>query len=150
LATRENPRPLLRERVASAREPGEGMRTYTIHHRAGANGDDVVVIKEGFSWGAFIFNFLWALWHRLWLAFLVLLVVMLAIDAAADLLGLNQALASVIGLAVSLWVGFSANDWRRRALERRGYELGAVVAAQDGDAALRRFVDLAPPGTVVV
>jgi hypothetical protein len=126
------------------------MRSYTIHHRAGTNGDDVVVIKEGFSWGAFVFNFLWALWHRLWLASLALLVVMLAIDAAADFLGVNQVLAAVIELAVSLWVGFNANDWQRRALERRGYALGAVIAAPNADAALRRFVDLAPPGTVVV
>jgi len=126
------------------------MRSYTIHHRAGTNGDDVVVIKEGFSWGAFVFNFLWALWHRLWLASLALLVVMLAIDAAADFLGVNPVLAAVIELAVSLWVGFNANDWRRRVLERRGYALGAVIAAPNADAALRRFVDLAPPGTVVV
>ena len=126
------------------------MRTYTIHHRAGAKGDDVVIIREGFSWGAFIFNFLWALWNRLWLAAAGLLVVMLAIDAAADLLGVNPAFASIAGLAVSLWVGFTGNDWRRGALERRGYVLDAVVAAPNSDAALRRFVDTAPPGTVVV
>ena len=126
------------------------MRSYTIHHRAGAKSDDVLVIKEGFSWGAFVFNFLWTLWHRLWLASLALLVVMLAIDAAADFLGIHQVLAAVIELAVSLWVGFNGNDWRRRALERRGYALGAVIAAPNADAALRRFVDLAPPGTVVV
>jgi hypothetical protein len=128
------------------------MRSYTIHHRAGTSSgsDDVVVIKEGFSWGAFAFNFLWALWHRLWLASLALLVVMLAIDAAADFVGINPVLAAVIEVAVSLWVGFNGNDWRRRALERRGYAQAAVIAAPNADAALRRFVDLAPPGTVVV
>jgi len=120
------------------------MRIYSIHYRAGDQ--DVVVVKEGFSWGAFLFTALWALWHRLWLTFLALLVLLLALDAAADLLGLSEAIASVIGLAVSVWIGYSANDWRRRGLERRGYVLSAVVAAQDGDAALRRYVDFAPPG----
>jgi hypothetical protein len=79
-----------------------------------------------------------------------LLVVMLAIDAVAEFAGINPLLAAVIQLAVSLWIGFSGNDWRRRALERRGYVTGAVIAAPNADAALRRFVDLAPPGTVVV
>ncbi len=120
------------------------MRTYTIHSRPGER--DAVVVKEGFSWGAFLFTVLWALWHRLWLTFLALFVILLAIDAAADLLGLGEAITSIIGLAVSVWIGFSANDWRRRGLERRGYVLSAVVAAQDGDAALRRYVDFAPPG----
>lgn len=120
------------------------MRSYTIHYRAADQ--DVVVVKEGFSWGAFVFTALWALWHRLWLTFLALLVLLLAIDAAAEALDLGEAIASVIGLAASVWIGFSANDWRRRGLERRGYELRTVVAAQDGDAALRRYMDFAPPG----
>lgn len=117
------------------------MRCYTVHSRPG---EDIVVIREGFSWGAFLFTALWALWHRLWLAFLALAVLLLAVDTATELLGVSELIATAIGLAVSLLIGFQANDWRRRALERRGYVFAGVVAAQDADAALRRYVDFTP------
>ena len=124
------------------------MRTYTVHYRPGATETDIAVVKEGFSWGAFLFTALWALWHRLWLGFVALAVVLLAIDAAMELLALNEAIASIVGFVLSLLIGFGANDWRRRALERRGYVMGAVVAAQDADAALRRYADFSPPGAL--
>ena len=40
---------------------------YPAHGRGrGRDDEDVVLIKDGFSWPAFFFSLIWALWHRLW------------------------------------------------------------------------------------
>ena len=46
------------------------MRLYSVHlRRHGLDPDrDIVLVKEGFSWPALLFSFLWALRHQLWLA----------------------------------------------------------------------------------
>ena len=37
-----------------------------------------MLVRDGFSWGAFFFTFLWFFAHRLWLAGLVVLAAMVA------------------------------------------------------------------------
>ncbi len=122
------------------------MRLYTVHvRRHGPDAkSDLVLIKEGFCWPACFLLPLWALWHRLWLVALVLLVAEVALSGAALLLrldGLSQAAVSV-GFAVI--VGFVANDLRRRALERRRFTFAAVVSAGGVEDAERRFLDGEP------
>ena len=65
------------------------MRIYTVHlpAAAGDTGEDraaaAVLVKEGFCWPAFFFAPLWALWHRLWLFFALVLAGGWAVTAAA-------------------------------------------------------------------
>ncbi len=122
------------------------MRLYTVHvRRHGVDADsDLVLIKEGFCWPAFFLGPLWALWHRLWLAALVLLIADLGLSGTALLLrldGLSQGAVSVGFVAI---VGFVANDLRRRRLERRRFTLAAVVSGAGREAAELRFLDGEP------
>ncbi len=122
------------------------MRVFTIHHDdASASGEsEFVVIKEGFCWPAFVFTALWALWHRMWLAFALLVAAGVALDVAIRLSGADDVSALALGLGYSLLIGFGANDWRRRALARSGRGLKGVVAASDVEAALHRYIDRSP------
>lgn len=122
------------------------MRVYTVHvppfsHRE----SDPVLIKEGFSWLAFLFGPLWMLSHRLWLATVALVAVMVALGVAMDAFGLSQAPQAIVSLVISVFVGAHGNDMRRHALSRRGYRDGGVVAARNMDEALHRYVDAEPP-----
>ncbi|WP_135468509.1 DUF2628 domain-containing protein [Crenalkalicoccus roseus] len=99
----------------------------------------VVLVPEGFSWPAFLFNVLWLLWHRLWLAALGYLALAVAIGA---LLPAGADFAA--GLALQFLLGAHAHDLRRRALARRGYAEAHVVAAPDRDSALARLLQLRP------
>jgi hypothetical protein len=122
------------------------LRVYTIHHDPVSVGleSDFVVVKEGFSWPAFVFTALWALWHGMWLAFIVLVVAGIALDFAVQLVAADNVSSLAIGLGYALFVGFGANDWRRWTLARRGKALMGVVAAPDGETALHRYVDRNP------
>ena len=119
------------------------MRTYSLHVRpAGASADgDAVLIREGFSWAAFLLSVPWALWHGLWRAAIVLIVAGAAIGVVVALFGLDAFSQTVVGLGYGLIVGLAAPDLRRRGLARRGYvERGIVVGRNRAEAEFRYLV----------
>ena len=122
------------------------MRVYTVHlqHRALSPDRNAVVIAEGFCWPAFLVAPIWALANRMWFTAVGVVTAYVLLMLCAGLAGLDDgtALALIVGAAVI--VGFCANDWRRTALEARGWKMAGLAAAADRDAALRRFVDLHP------
>ncbi|HSE79773.1 MAG TPA: DUF2628 domain-containing protein [Alphaproteobacteria bacterium] len=101
--------------------------------------EETVFVKEGFAWPAFLLTAIWAAWHRLWLAAAIFLAGGLAIALAAIALELPEALEYALHGGWLLWIGFSANDWRRRKLARRGYAFADVVAAPDAIEAEHRY-----------
>jgi hypothetical protein len=115
------------------------MRVWTVHVPlstiAGRESRRApVLVREGFSWGAFLFGPAWLLTHRLWLAALLWLA---AVPAAALLLPAGAA----AGLPVlQFLLGCQARDLLRRALARRGYAEAHVVAERDGERALARLI----------
>jgi hypothetical protein len=123
------------------------VRFYTVHTRRGPwspsdlGGQETIFVKDGFAWGAFLFTAVWALWRRMWLAALVMLAGSLALGLVSDLLDMPPAFDAAVGLAWSLLIGFEANDWRRRSLERRGFVEVAVVSGISLTDAERRFFD---------
>src|ERR671913_35205 len=64
------------------------MKTYTLHLPARAAAGDAeaieraVLVRDGFSWGAFFFSFLWFFVRRLWLAGLIVLAAIAALEEA--------------------------------------------------------------------
>ena len=99
------------------------------------------VIKEGFSWSAFVFTALWAFWHRMWLVFVLLLATGVALELALVLSGADDIAALSIGLGYPLLVGYGANDWWRWSLARRGTIQIGIVAAINAETALHRYID---------
>ena len=127
------------------------MRLYTVHIRRTSPAPDreAVLVREGFSWGAFLFTALWALWRRMWLAAFLIVLGGLVLDSVVELAELDPVSEAVLTLAYQLYIGFAANDWRRRTLARRGFEEIAVVGAADiGDAERRYFDQAAGAGAV--
>lgn len=114
-------------------------RAYTVHARPGTRDRDLVLVKEGFAWGAFFFSFVWALWHRLWLFALGIVAISVALALLDDFVHLDPITESALGLAFALLIGFEANDARRRALARRGFESAGLVFARGLSQAERRF-----------
>ncbi len=117
------------------------MRIYTVHERPVVPGEDrdAVLVKEGFSWLAFLVAPLWALHYRQWLGLLAYAVAVTLLGLAAEGAALGEASAATLALGFAILVGASANDWRRRTLARQGYGLAGVVAAPDLEAAEERW-----------
>jgi len=121
------------------------MRVYTVYVPPYSNSDrDPILVKEGFSWPAFVFGIFWALWHRMWLVAIALAFFLVVVGAAMDAFGLDPITQGIVSLAVAVLVGAHGNDWRRKKLARLGYRDMGVVAARNIDEALRRYLDSAP------
>ena len=118
------------------------MRFYTVHIQLQKSGQKhLELVKEGFSWPAFLFDVFWALYHRTWSAFLVLATAL----CVGGGIGYWQLISTPILLLVlfgwRILVGFHGNDWRRTVLERRGFRMLDVVTGADDMSAARRFFD---------
>jgi hypothetical protein len=83
--------------------------------------DDTVAVATGFSWGALLLGFVWALSKKMWFAAFVMLGINLILLSA----GVLGDTADLIGLLLSVLFGWACgaygNQWHRLTLERRGY-----------------------------
>jgi len=108
------------------------VRIYTAHVRARR---PPVLVKEGFSWGAFLFGWIWLVFHRAWIPSV------LALAAAVLIGGLTGAGARVLlEVGLALLLGLTGRDLVRWSLARRGYTLAHVLAARDTESALARLL----------
>lgn len=123
-----------------------GLKVYTVHIRQKPlkNGDpDIVLVPEGFSVWAFLFQFVWALFHRLWLVAVIMLLISGMMEWAFRFaVGDVTALACQLGLGIL--IGAEAQNLRRWTLQRRGYRLDAVVIGETLDEAELRYFEQNP------
>ncbi|MBV8916077.1 MAG: DUF2628 domain-containing protein [Acetobacteraceae bacterium] len=108
------------------------MRTYTAHLKPGRA---PVLVRESWSWGAFLFGPLWLLANRAWIP--------AALDFALTALLavlLPDRLEGPVMLGLAIILGLLGRDLVRWSLDRRGYVLTHVLAARDEDGALGRLL----------
>jgi hypothetical protein len=121
------------------------MAVYTVHQPPLRNGetapdpDRFVFVRDGFYFWAFVFGPLWLAWRRLWLALVLYVAALIAIEAALRYAGAGTWPHSLAILGVALLVGLEAGTLRRWTLERRGWKNVGVVVGDDIEEAERRF-----------
>ncbi|MFZ1416216.1 MAG: DUF2628 domain-containing protein [Defluviicoccus sp.] len=122
------------------------LKVYTIHLRQPVRDAerDIVLVREGFSWGAFLVSVLWALWNRLWLVAIVLMALGLLLPLVAGWVGLGTASGGVLSFALAVLAGLFGNDLKRWTMAGRGYAEVALVAARSPDEAQQRFGERYP------
>jgi hypothetical protein len=123
------------------------MRIYTLHQPKDLAKDraaEVVPVKEGFSWPAFIVSPLWALWHRLWFWAVGFVAANILLGWALAAAGGNEFVTSTASFALALIIGWTANDLRRRKLRKQGFEECAALVADNKETAVARFLMAEP------
>jgi hypothetical protein len=89
-----------------------------------------LVLPDGFSWTALLFPWIWLLWHRLWIAAMVIFLLQVASGVLLALPGLGLA-GVLLGLATSLLVALEGRNHYGNSLVRRGWTPGSVISAVD-------------------
>ncbi len=108
------------------------MKTWTAHLKLAA---PLVLVREGWSWGAFLFGPLWLLFQLAWIP------AVLVTAAIVGLLVLAPEPFRAPALFGLAWLlGLLGRDLVRWSLALRGYELAHVLAARDEDTALARLL----------
>ena len=121
------------------------MKTYTVHYppESGVSmtglARDAILVKDGFSWPAFLVPFIWLLFNRMWIVLAIYVAFQIALTGIATGLGLPDGLAMVCSLAVSVIIGLEGNNLYRWSLERRRYKQHATVSAPSLLEAEHRF-----------
>ena len=111
------------------------MTTFTLHLARDARPgdptalDESELVKDAFSWGAFFFTFLWFFYHRLWLAGIGVLVLVVAFGGLMAVLDVHPLAGTIAQLLLQVLIGLEANSLRRWTLTRRGRPM---VDAVDG------------------
>jgi hypothetical protein len=119
------------------------MTIYTVHEppprRNQSQGDTgrFVFVRDGFHLWAVVFGPLWILVHRLWLVLLCYVIAMALLQGGLWALGVSPGVRWIVGLLVSLLIGFEASSLRRWTY--RKWRSHGVVVASDLDTAERRF-----------
>jgi hypothetical protein len=117
------------------------MKTYTLHVPPGAQPGDpeplerAELIPDGFSWGAFLFTFLWFLAQRLWLAGLGVLILALAVPAGLYAAGVSPGAALLVQVLLAILIGLEANSLKRWTYARRGRPIADIVLASNREEA---------------
>ncbi len=103
--------------------------------------DRFIFLREKFSPVAFLFGPLWMLWRRLWLALLVYIVVVAALEYGLRRLEIGWPARASVYVLIHLLIGLEAAGLRRWTLVRRGWGDRGVVIADDIELAERRYFD---------
>ncbi|CAN7632405.1 DUF2628 domain-containing protein [Rhizobium sp. LjRoot254] len=89
---------------------------------------DTKFIRDGFSWLAFLLPLPWLLVKRLWVIALAAVLVYLVTIYIAEQYGLD-ALPIAFSFMLSLWTALEGGHAQARALERKGWQIERVIAA---------------------
>lgn len=122
------------------------MKIFTIHvsNKTGFLGSDVRLIKEGFSWPAFLCTVFWLIWNRLWLGFFGSVFFIGLITLASDFIGFDIWLNVVFLIFSSLILGMFGNDLFRLKLNANGFIENGVVVSVNTENAIQRLLDTRP------
>jgi len=126
--------------LARASGRNEPRRIYTVHELPGAplDGAGIVLVKEGFSFPAFAFSWVWLLYHRMWVALAIWIGLTVTLSwVLQETLG--PAAAAAASLALGFMLGAEGNDIRRWTLARKGYREAGIAAGASLEEAERNF-----------
>ncbi len=120
-----------------------GMKIYTVHVKPGVAHaqDKPIFLREGFNWMAFVFIGFWALYHRLWWQALAIVAFNIFIISLGEQHALSIESVNAIQLGLHVLVGYLANDWLRAKLQRRGYAMSDITAADSLLRAEQRYFE---------
>ena len=122
------------------------MPVYTVHAPVLTDAaipatDRFTFVRDGFHVWAALAGVVWLAWHRLWLALVGWIIVMVGIDVGMAALGAGTGATFWANVLIALLMGFEAASLRRWTLSRRNWRQLDIVVADDEEAAERRFFD---------
>ncbi|AYD03152.1 DUF2628 domain-containing protein [Neorhizobium sp. NCHU2750] len=125
------------------------MRSYLVLIPPGGAEKDhrsTLILPDGFSWTALLFPWIWLIWHRLWVAGLVIFLLQAASGVLLGISGLWLA-GTLLGIATSLLVALEGRNHYGNSLIRRGWTLEDIITTVDRQTAEEIYFSSLPEPT---
>ncbi len=103
--------------------------------------EEMVFLKDGFVWSAFLFGPVWLLANRLWLATIVYIGATGGGYVLLEAMGIADAVYGPFILSMNVLVGFEAHWLKAMKLEERGWTALGSVSGQNLADCERRFFE---------
>lgn len=98
---------------------------------------DVILLKEGFSFLALFFNGLWFFYHKMWREFLVLILVNIIFATFGEVWPSFDKFFLEIALVIT--IAINANNWLAQHLKNNGYQFVGMFFGRDLEEAQLNF-----------
>lgn len=124
------------------------VAVYSIHEPPNSlpdrldRAEQMLFIKEGFSWGAAVLPPVWLASRSAWGALALYLAVAAGLCGALTALGFGPNWITLALLALNAFVGFEATNLQRWALDRAGWTDHGTVSGRTQEDCERRFFDI--------
>src|SRR5437762_2312419 len=119
------------------------MPVYTVH--APVNGgadlaatDKFTFVRDGFHFWAAVASPIWLIWHRLWLAVIGWIAVMVVVELGLMAVGAGRGAVLFADILIAILMGFEAVSLQRWTLSRRNWRQLDIVVADAAESAEQR------------
>ena len=115
------------------------MHLYSIYVRSESKNSDFIIIKQGFSvWGS-IFNFFWAIYHKMWIVATFIIMVNFAIILIYD--AEKFSMIEYFKYVIQFFIfGFFATELREFYAEKQGMVLDDIILANSEEDAESKYM----------
>ena len=112
------------------------MNIYSAYTDSSKKDNELILIKQGFSFIACFFNFFWAIYHRMWLIAIFLMII-------SFIIGANEPsfIAYCVNLAILFIFGFFASEIREYYAIKNGYGLSDIILASSEEEAEIKYIN---------
>lgn len=117
------------------------MKEYKIFAHPSAQCE---AVKQGWSWPAFFFGFIWAFIKNMWQLGLGVLVGFMALSLLLDVSNgqaENDVILNILSLLIAVVFGLNGNQWREHNLIARGYEMKSRLVSENPDRAIAEYMN---------
>lgn len=112
------------------------MKQFKIYVNAD---EEIKPIKQGWSWLPAFFNSLWALYNKMWLIGILVLVIGITLGVVLFLFESEipaktaSGMTTVWNIVVFILFGMNGNKWKEGFLIKKGFELKDIIVAKNAD-----------------
>lgn len=112
------------------------MNIYSVYFDSSKKKNNLLFIRQGFSFTAGIFNFFWAMYHKMWFIVFLMVIISAAISNSA-----TSYIVYSVKVAIVFIFCFFASELREYYAKKRGFALSDIVVANsEEDAELKYYM----------
>lgn len=102
---------------------------------------EIQAVKVGWCWPAFCFGCFWAMFAKMWVLGVGLLIVSIALQIASQSGSSISLIFNIASIIISVILGLNGNQWRENNLISRGFDWKDTVGAANKDGAVAVFLN---------